>query len=214
MAQMNAPESPVIDLTPIDLDEHIRGLLEKKDHERLRRLLADQYPQDIADVLKRFTDPDERSAVFAQLQPYIAAEVIEEVSHYTARQLVMTMSADSAGVLLRNMEIDDIVEILGRVVREADEQQAFQRAQVHRDVGRRHLPTGRDGERLLSATHDVDLLGDRAGGTHLGRDELLVGEHRRDAGDVRVVVGRDGQMHRSLRGWTCSKANAPAATCT
>ena len=122
MAQMNSPEAPVIDLTPIDLDEQIRSLLEKKDTERLRRLLADQYAQDIADVLERFTDPEERRAVFAQLQPYAAAEVIEEVSDFTARQLVMTMSADSAGALLRNMEIDDIVEILGNELRDRQEE--------------------------------------------------------------------------------------------
>jgi magnesium transporter len=122
MAQMNSPEAPVIDLTPVDLDEQIRSLLGKQHHEHLRRLLADQYPQDIADVLERFTDPEERRAVFAQLQPYVAAEVIEEVSHYTARQLVMTMSADSAGVLLRNMEIDDIVEILGNELRDRQEE--------------------------------------------------------------------------------------------
>ena len=122
MAQMNSPEVPVIDLTPMDLDEQIRGLLAKKDTERLRRLLADQYAQDIADVLERSTDPVERSAIFAQLQPYMAAEVIEEVSDYTARQLLMTMSAGSAGALLRNMEIDDVVEILGNELRDRQEE--------------------------------------------------------------------------------------------
>lgn len=56
----------------------------------------------------------------------MAAEVIEEISHYIARELVIALPADFAGPMLRHMEIDDLVEILGNELRDRQEQSLAQ----------------------------------------------------------------------------------------
>ncbi len=126
MTETNSPQSAVIDLTPANLDAQVRGLIDKGDMERLRRLLADQHSPDVADVLERLTRPADRNATFRLLSPQMAAEVIEEISHYIARELVIALPPDFAGPMLRHMEIDDLVEILGNELRDRQEQSLAQ----------------------------------------------------------------------------------------
>lgn len=128
MQEIENLRTDVIDLTPDDLDERVRELLDDGRFEELRTLLADVYSQDIADVLERLDDADERYAVFSQLQPDVAAEVLDEVSRYTARQLLQRMPASVAGSLLHRMEMDDLVEILAD---ELEDRQDEILAQMH-----------------------------------------------------------------------------------
>lgn len=122
MSDSKAPANNVIDLTPGNLDAQVRGLLDKGDMEHLRRLLADQHSPDVADVLERLSNPADRNAAFRLLSPQMAAEVIEEISHYTARELVIALPHDYVGPMLRHMEIDDLVEILGNELRDRQEE--------------------------------------------------------------------------------------------
>ncbi|MFZ2879512.1 MAG: CBS domain-containing protein, partial [Phototrophicaceae bacterium] len=128
MQDLETLPTEVIDLTPDDLDERVLELLEDGHFEELRILLADQYSQDIADVLERLDDPTERYAVFSQLQPDVAADVLIEVSRYTARKLLQRMPAPVAGSLLHRMEMDDLVEILAD---ELEDRQDEILAQMH-----------------------------------------------------------------------------------
>jgi magnesium transporter len=102
----------VIDLTPEELDERVHELLDEGQFEELRILLADQYSQDIADVIERMDDVTERYALFSHLSPDAAAEVIDEISRYTAHQILSRMPTSEAARFLNRMEMDDLVEIL------------------------------------------------------------------------------------------------------
>ena len=57
----------VIDLTPEELDDRVHELLDEGQFETLRLLLADQYSQDIADVIERMDDVTERYALFSHI---------------------------------------------------------------------------------------------------------------------------------------------------
>ena len=112
MVDVEETLSTVIDLTPEELDEHVHELLDEGQFEALRLLLADQYSQDIADVIERMDDVTERYALFSHLSPDAAAEVIDEISRYTAHQILSRMPTSEAARFLNRMEMDDLVEIL------------------------------------------------------------------------------------------------------
>jgi magnesium transporter len=107
-----------VELTPDQIDDHIRELFDNEKlnvnqrMEALRSVLADEYSQDIADAIERLTDGDERYTVFSVLPPDTAAEVLDEISGYTSRQLLHRMPADRAASLLSRMPMDDLVELL------------------------------------------------------------------------------------------------------
>ena len=112
MVDVEETLSTVIDLTPEELDDRVHELLDDGHFEALRLLLADQYSQDIVDVIERMDDVTERYALFTHLSPDIAGEVIDEISRYTAHQILSRMPTSEAARFLNRMEMDDLVEIL------------------------------------------------------------------------------------------------------
>lgn len=112
MVDVEQARNTVIDLTPEDLDERVSELLDEGQFESLRLLLADQYSQDVADVIERMDDVTERYALFSHLSPDAAGEVIDEISRYTAHQILSRMPTEEAARFLNRMEMDDLVEIL------------------------------------------------------------------------------------------------------
>lgn len=117
-----------LDVTPEQLEGRVRELLDDGHFEELRLLLADQYSQDIADVIERMDDPTERYALFSHLTPDMAAEVLDEISRYTAHQILTRLPTNVAGSLLHRMEMDDLVEILAD---ELEDRQEEILAQMH-----------------------------------------------------------------------------------
>jgi magnesium transporter len=111
-----------VDLTPEELDERVQELLDEGHFEELRLLLADQYSQDIADIIERTDDPTVRYALFSHLTPDIAAEVIDEISRYTAHQILTRMPVETAASLLHRMEMDDLVELLADELEDRQEE--------------------------------------------------------------------------------------------
>jgi len=118
----------VVDLTPDDLEERVRELFADDDltdtdrAEAMRLLLEDQYSQDIADILERLKDDDERYTLFNVLTPDTAAEVLDEVASYTSHLLLSRLPANRAASLLSRMPMDDLVEMLADDIPERQEE--------------------------------------------------------------------------------------------
>lgn len=104
-----------------NLDELVRDLLNAEDETTLRTLLADQYAQDVADVLERL-DEESRLLVFKLLDPEFAAEVLAEIGIYTTRWLLEHLPTDRIIRLFAAMPIDDVVEILAEDVPQRQEE--------------------------------------------------------------------------------------------
>ncbi len=98
-----------------ELEEQVRQLLAANDLGRLQRLLADQHPADVADLLDSLEE-DERPRVFRRLAPEQAAEVLDEARADTTRMLLAHLPADQAGTLLDRLPMDDVAEILAEDV--------------------------------------------------------------------------------------------------
>jgi magnesium transporter len=120
--------SAVIDLTPDDLEEKVReffadeSLTEEARITALKTLLEDQYSQDIADILERLSNDDERYILFNVLTPDTAAEVLDEVGGYTSHLLLSRLPAQRAASLLSRMPMDDLVEMLADDIPERQEE--------------------------------------------------------------------------------------------
>lgn len=106
---------------PENLDELVLDALDSEDYERLRNMLANEYAQDIADVIERLNE-EARYRVFELLEPDLAAEVLDEAGLYTTRQLLRQLPAERIVELMTRMPMDDVVELLAEDIRERQEE--------------------------------------------------------------------------------------------
>jgi magnesium transporter len=104
-----------------NLDELVLNALEAEDYELVRSLLADEYAQDIADILERL-DEEARYRVFELLEPDLAAEVLDEAGLYTTRQILRELPAERIVALMSRMPLDDVVELLAEDIRERQDE--------------------------------------------------------------------------------------------
>jgi magnesium transporter len=93
------------------LEQRVRNVLQAKDLEGLRILLANRHPADIADVIDRLDD-DDKIRVFRQLAPLLAAAVLGETSSDATHELLEHLPTEEAGDLLDRLPMDDVAEIL------------------------------------------------------------------------------------------------------
>lgn len=95
-----------------ELEQDVLTALEENNIDKLRILLAEQHPADIADIIDRLED-EEQLAVFRLLAPIHATDVLSETGVDATRELLQSLPADEVRVLLSRMSTDDVVEILG-----------------------------------------------------------------------------------------------------
>jgi len=100
------------------LEELVCEALEEGRLEDVRALLARHHPADVADVIDRLDD-DEQARVFVLLAPAQAAHVLSETDLAATRALVRSLDPAATAMLFEQMETDDIVEILGEDIPEA-----------------------------------------------------------------------------------------------
>jgi magnesium transporter len=117
-----------------NLDDLVLDALDSEDYERLRQILADEYAQDIADVIERLNE-EARYRVFELLQPDVAAEVLDEAGLYTTRQLLRQLPPERIVELMTRMPMDDVVELLAEDILERQEELlALMPAEMAKDI--------------------------------------------------------------------------------
>jgi magnesium transporter len=91
----------------------IRELIESRDCDTLREVLADWMPQDIADLLNDL-EPGEDALVLAALDPELAARSFEHISPTAHEELMREMPDEELSRLLNGMSPDDRTALLER----------------------------------------------------------------------------------------------------
>ena len=93
------------------IEQQLHEALAEGDLERLRPVLNDEYPADLADALERLR-PDDQYAVFQLLESELAAEVLNELGAEATRRILERIPVEDAGALLDEMPMDDAAELL------------------------------------------------------------------------------------------------------
>ena len=106
--------------------EYISDLVEQGDRQRLRLLLNDQYPADLAECLNdlspthritcfRLLDLDNASGLLAELEPEVQNELLRDLGDISIVALVSNMSPDDAVDLLAELPQDKARAIINQV---------------------------------------------------------------------------------------------------
>jgi magnesium transporter len=103
------------------LESEIHSTLQSGDTGRLRRLLAERHPADIADVMDRL-GAGELCELFGLLAMAQAADVLHELGTETTRRLLECLSVEEIGDLLDQMPMDEVARILSQDVPDRQEE--------------------------------------------------------------------------------------------
>lgn len=93
------------------LKPELTGLIQEREFNQLRQILAEFPPQDIADILTDLA-PEDR-AVLLRILPYqLAADVFEQLGVEEQERLVLALGNEQVATILNEMEPDDRTALL------------------------------------------------------------------------------------------------------
>lgn len=138
------------------LNPRLHAAIDAGELARLRLLLAEHHPADIADMLERM-DADQLHEIFQLLDDELAAAVLDEIGRDATRELLERLPVSEAAELLGRLPMDDAAEILAEDV---PEQQDALLAAMDADAAagvRRLLRYPEDSAGHLMTEHYVSL---------------------------------------------------------
>ncbi|MDD5458356.1 MAG: magnesium transporter [Phycisphaerae bacterium] len=94
--------------------ELIEPLLEAKDIESLKTLLAEQRSSDIAEIVEML-DHEQHRQIFGALDKPTAAEVLEKVDEATRAELFEELPADELEKIVSELDLDDAADLLAEL---------------------------------------------------------------------------------------------------
>lgn len=100
------------DLDRQEILEDVSFLIQEKQAPKLRAIMLDAHPADIADLLVHL-DGEHRRYLFEALDPRTAADVILEVDEPTRQELIETWDERQLAGLVREMNSDDAADFVG-----------------------------------------------------------------------------------------------------
>lgn len=106
--------------------EELDKLLEEGDRQRLRLLMNEQHPQDLAPWLTeldkqkrlslfRLLDLDNASSVLAELEPKVQSELLKDIGDFGVVPIISKMSPDDAVDLLSELPRDKVRSIINQI---------------------------------------------------------------------------------------------------
>ena len=94
-----------------EIVENIRYLLEVKDVPKLRNIIIDTHPADLADII-RDMDDHEQGEIFRYLEPEKASEVFLEFDDVTREQLLKEIDTSRLSEIVDEMDSDDATDLV------------------------------------------------------------------------------------------------------
>jgi len=95
----------------LDNTQLVFAALEAGEIDRIREILADLHPADIATILESLP-PDQRHPVWALVKADVAGEVLLEVSEAVRQDLIHEMDGKELVLAARALDIDDIADLI------------------------------------------------------------------------------------------------------
>ncbi len=103
------------------LFEQVRELLDSRDIERLRGILADQRTSYIAEIVE-ILDPEDSILIFNCIEKPDAAEVFEKVDEATRAELVELLDDEELVNLISELDPDDAADVLAELDKEESQE--------------------------------------------------------------------------------------------
>jgi len=94
-----------------EIVENIRYLLEVKDVPKLKNIIIDTHPADLADII-RDMDDHEQGEIFQYLEPEKASEVFLEFDDVTREQLLKEIDTSRLSEIVDEMDSDDATDLV------------------------------------------------------------------------------------------------------
>ena len=95
-----------------ELLEQTEKLIEARDFDELRRILAEARSADVAEVIEVLDDPARR-VVFDLMDPKDAGEVLEKLDEATRSEMVGDLTSDELGDILETLPPDEAADVVG-----------------------------------------------------------------------------------------------------
>jgi magnesium transporter len=95
-----------------ELIENINGFIQKNDTQALSALFAELPPADAADVIE-YLAPDQRSSIFKLLASEGAADVLIEIEPPAQKQILADLDNRFLSEILKAVDTDDAADIIG-----------------------------------------------------------------------------------------------------
>ncbi len=94
-----------------EITENISYLLHEQDIPKLKNIIVDTHPADLADII-RDMDDDERSDMFKLLEPEIASEVMLEFDEVTRDDVIKDLETSRLSEIVNEMDSDDATDLI------------------------------------------------------------------------------------------------------
>ncbi|MBN2411193.1 magnesium transporter [candidate division KSB1 bacterium] len=94
-----------------EIVENIRYLLQEKDVPKLKNILVDTHPADLADIIRDMED-HEQDEIFRYLEPETASEVVLEFDDVTREQLIKKIDMARLSEIVDEMDSDDAADLV------------------------------------------------------------------------------------------------------
>ena len=94
-----------------EIVDNIRYLLQEKDVPKLKNILVDTHPADLADII-RDMDDHEQDELFRYLEPETASEVVLEFDDVTREQLIKNIDTGRLSEIVDEMDSDDATDLV------------------------------------------------------------------------------------------------------
>ena len=95
----------------ISTEEKISDLIRNNNLQDLKDFLNDQYPQDLAPVLKE-VKPEEKKICFSLLEPDNAGKVLAELNFDSQVNLLIILGPDKFASIISQMDVDDVTDFI------------------------------------------------------------------------------------------------------
>jgi len=95
-------------------------LIEQRDEPKLKNILVDMHPADIADVLERL-DEESRNWLFSLLNPDDASDVVVELEDVPREDLIEDLDTERISEIVDEMDSDDAADVVSELPDEVAE---------------------------------------------------------------------------------------------
>ena len=100
---------------------NIAYLIDQRDEPKLKNILVDMHPADIADIMERLDD-DRRNWLFSLIEPEQASDVVIELEDVAREDLIEDLATERISEIVDEMDSDDATDVVSELPVEVAEE--------------------------------------------------------------------------------------------